>query len=86
MATTVFTTEEKQILANKIFELIDKLNVAIQQAHAAGLTTNLVAIPGICTISPVVKALVNEIVPFADPNAQRPKLPDPAQSSTDLEL
>jgi len=70
MATTVFTTEEKQILANKIFELTDKLNVAIQQAHAAGLTINLIAIPSIASISPIIKAFVNEIVPFADPKEQ----------------
>lgn len=56
-----FTKEEKQILADEIYRVVEKLNRSIEQAGEAGLRTSFFLLPGT-----KVSVGVDEIIPFPD--------------------
>lgn len=56
-----FTKEEKQILANEVYAIVEKLNRAVEQAAAAGLRTSFFLLPGT-----TINIHVDEIIPFGD--------------------
>lgn len=84
MPNQVYSQEEKQLLANEVYAIVEKLNRAVEQAGAVGLNVSLWVLPCLASNKPTIQISVAEIIPFPDPKKEKDASPEhPSQSETE---
>ncbi len=79
-----FTKKDQTELANRVHVLVDNLNTAIEQAHAASLRVSLIPQPDAAGAKMIIVASVQQVVVTDFPNPRMPK-PEPVPPKNESE-